>query len=148
MAVFLTVPALAAGGDIVVFYTNDVHTYIDNGVDDENALTYSKVAALKASEENAILVDAGDHIQGTAYGGMDNGATIVRLMDAAGYDAASLAARTVRNCTPHRQTPLYVSSCPVIPCGRSPGRITAAEPSGISSTRRTRRQCIILTSFM
>ncbi len=90
LAVILTVPALAAGGGIVVFYTNDVHAYIDNGVDDENALTYSKVAALKASEENAILVDAGDHIQGTAYGSMDNGAAIVRLMNAAGYDAATL----------------------------------------------------------
>ena len=90
LAAILTVPALAADGDIVVLYTNDVHTYIDNAVDDENGLTYSKVAALKASEENAILVDAGDHIQGTAYGSMDNGATIVRLMNAAGYDAATL----------------------------------------------------------
>lgn len=90
LAVILTVPALAAGEEIVVFYTNDVHTYIDNAVDDENGLTYSKVAALKVSEENSILVDAGDHIQGTAYGSMDNGATIVRLMNAAGYDAATL----------------------------------------------------------
>ena len=90
LTVIFTVPALAAGGDIVVFYTNDVHTYIDNAVDDENGLTYSRVSALKASEANAILVDAGDHIQGTAYGSMDNGATVVRLMNAAGYDAATL----------------------------------------------------------
>lgn len=90
LAVVLTAPALAAGEDIVVFYTNDVHTYIDNAVEDEAGLTYSKVAALKASEENVILVDAGDHIQGTAYGSMDSGATIVQLMNAAGYDAATL----------------------------------------------------------
>ena len=90
LAALLAVPALATDGDTVVFYTNDVHTYIDNAVNDENGLTYSKVAALKASEENAILVDAGDHIQGTAYGSMDSGATIVRLMNAAGYDAATL----------------------------------------------------------
>lgn len=39
LAVVLTAPALAAGEDIVVFYTNDVHTYIDNAVEDEAGLT-------------------------------------------------------------------------------------------------------------
>lgn len=82
--------ALAQEGDITVFYTNDIHTYIDNGVEDANGLTYSKVAALKASEENALLVDAGDHIQGTAYGSMNDGATMIYLMNTAGYDAATL----------------------------------------------------------
>lgn len=89
-ALSFSLTALAAKEDITIFYTNDVHTYIDNAVTDENGLTYSKVAALKASVENAILVDAGDHIQGTAYGSMDNGSTIVRLMNAVGYDAATL----------------------------------------------------------
>ena len=37
-----------------------------------------------------LLVDAGDHIQGTAYGSMDDGATIIELMNAAGYDLATL----------------------------------------------------------
>ncbi len=86
LAVSLAVPAAASSGSIVVLYTNDVHTYIDN----DNGLTYSKVAALKNSIPGAILVDAGDHIQGTAYGGMDKGATIVELMNAAGYDLATL----------------------------------------------------------
>lgn len=76
--------------EITVYFTNDIHSYIDNNVEDENGLTYSKVAALKAGTKNALLVDAGDHIQGTAYGGMDNGATIIELMNAAGYDAATL----------------------------------------------------------
>ena len=34
-------------------------------------------------------MDAGDHIQGTAYGSMDEGASIIQLMNAAGYDAAT-----------------------------------------------------------
>lgn len=80
----MTVPAFAAEDDVVVLYTNDVHTYIDNHV------SYSKVAALKDSMGNAILVDAGDHIQGTAYGGMDKGATIIKLMNAADYDVATM----------------------------------------------------------
>ena len=59
-------------------------------MEEEPGLSYSKVAALKSTTENALLVDAGDHLQGTAYGGMDNGATIIQLMNAAGYDAATL----------------------------------------------------------
>lgn len=70
--------------DIVVLYTNDIHTYIDKDV------TYSRIGALKNSYENVLLVDAGDHIQGTAYGDLDNGETIIELMNAAGYDLATL----------------------------------------------------------
>lgn len=69
--------------EVVIFYTNDVHTYIDGQI------RYSQIAALKASYDNALLLDAGDHIQGTAYGSMDKGETIVELMNAAGYDAAT-----------------------------------------------------------
>ena len=98
MVCSLSGAALAAEGtapaedDVVVLYTNDVHTHIDNNVGEgnENGLTYSKVAAYKDSLDNALLVDAGDTIQGTAYGSMDKGATIIELMNAAGYDVATL----------------------------------------------------------
>ena len=73
-----------AAGGVTVLYTNDIHTYITKD------LTYSKVAAYKDSLENVLLVDAGDHIQGTAYGSMDKGATIAQLMNAVGYDLATL----------------------------------------------------------
>ena len=76
---------------ITILYTNDVHTYIDNEAPE---LTYAHLAALKKSYEDAdmdvLLVDAGDHIQGTAYGAMDEGATIIKLMNEAGYDLATL----------------------------------------------------------
>ena len=75
-------------GDIAILYTNDVHTYIDN------VLSYDVIAAVKAELQNqyeyVLLVDAGDHIQGTAYGSMDKGETIIALMNAAGYDLATL----------------------------------------------------------
>ena len=78
--------------DIVILYTNDVHTYIDNAAG--KGLRYSDVAGyrneLERDYNNVLLVDAGDHVQGTAYGGMDEGATIVKLMEAAGYDLATL----------------------------------------------------------
>lgn len=75
--------------DITVFYTNDVHTYIDKV---SEAFDYAKLATLKKgyNPTNVLVLDAGDHIQGTAYGSMDNGKTIVNLMDAVGYDAATL----------------------------------------------------------
>ena len=76
--------------DVVILYTNDVHTYIDNplsydviaGIRDELQKTYG--------EGNVLLADAGDHVQGTAYGSMDKGDTIIELMNAAGYDVATL----------------------------------------------------------
>ena len=82
-----TEPA-APAEDVVILYTNDVHTYIDSD------LGYDNIAALKdetaALAAGVLLVDAGDHVQGTAYGSMDKGATIVELMNAAGYDLATL----------------------------------------------------------
>ena len=75
--------------DIAVLYTNDIHTYIDG-----EPFGYSELAAIKAQLEaqykDVILVDAGDHIQGTAYGSMDKGESIIKLMNAVGYDLATL----------------------------------------------------------
>lgn len=79
------VPTAAPVSDsITVLYTNDVHTYIDKD------LRYSTVAGYRDTLTNVLLVDAGDHIQGTAYGAMDEGATILQLMEAAKYDLATL----------------------------------------------------------
>ena len=76
--------------DVTILYTNDVHTYIDK---QSPKLTYAAIADLKQSYQNVgkevLLVDAGDHVQGTAYGSMDEGASIIKLMNAAGYDAAT-----------------------------------------------------------
>ncbi len=76
--------------EVTILYTNDVHTYIDKQAPE---LTYAAIAALKQSYQNAgkkvLLVDAGDHVQGTAYGSIDQGASIIELMNAAGYDAAT-----------------------------------------------------------
>ena len=76
--------------DVTILYTNDVHTYIDK---QSPKLTYAAIADLKQSYQNAgkdvLLVDAGDHVQGTAYGSMDEGASIIKLMNAASYDVAT-----------------------------------------------------------
>ncbi|MDY2629658.1 MAG: bifunctional UDP-sugar hydrolase/5'-nucleotidase [Lachnospiraceae bacterium] len=72
--------------NLTILYTNDVHTYLDQ------SLSYADVSGMKKgyedAGENVLLVDAGDHIQGTAYGSMDEGAAVIELMNAAGYDLA------------------------------------------------------------
>ena len=88
----LILPVAAEGDvrseDIVVLYTNDIHTYIDG------PLSYDVVAAIKKDLQTkykyVLLADAGDHIQGTAYGSMDKGSRVIQLMNAAGYDVATL----------------------------------------------------------
>ena len=85
-----TTPATPAppAEDVVILYTNDIHTYIDKDI------SYDVLAGLKAElqkqYENVLLVDAGDHVQGTAYGSMDKGESIIKLMNAAKYDVATL----------------------------------------------------------
>lgn len=95
----LAVPIYAAAQteNITILYTNDIHTYIDNGQAEtgdgqkHDTWSYSRLASLKKSlGENTLLVDCGDHIQGTAYGSMDEGQTITELMKSAGYDLATL----------------------------------------------------------
>ena len=95
-AMAAAVPQASAGwltgkdAAVTILYTNDVHTYIDNK---SPKLTYAAIAALKQGYVDegkpVLLVDAGDHIQGTAYGSMDDGATIIELMNEAGYDVAT-----------------------------------------------------------
>ncbi len=94
LSLAMVLSLVACGGteapkeDVAILYTNDVHTYIDN------PLSYDVIAAikeeLKAQYKNVLLVDAGDHSQGTVYGSMDFGETIIELMNAAGYDLATL----------------------------------------------------------
>ena len=83
-----TTPASKKNNDIAILYTNDIHTYIDG------PLSYDIVAALKEDLSDiyahVLLVDAGDHAQGTAYGSMDQGSSIIQMMNAADYDVATL----------------------------------------------------------
>lgn len=92
LSLAMVLSLVACGGtpkeDVAILYTNDVHTYIDNSI------SYDVIAAvkeeLKTQYKNVLLVDAGDHSQGTVYGSMDFGETIIELMNAAGYDLATL----------------------------------------------------------
>ena len=92
MALSLTVSAAWAdpveqdlAGKTVILHTNDVHGDIAK---------YAKVAALKselkARGADVILADAGDYSQGTIYVSVNKGADAVTMMNAAGYDVATI----------------------------------------------------------
>ncbi len=91
LIVLLSIPVCAANAeksnDIVILYTNDTHAYIDG------PLSFDTIGALKKNLEKqyryVLLVDAGDHLQGTAFGSMDQGASVLQLMNKAGYDLAT-----------------------------------------------------------
>lgn len=91
LIVLLSIPVSAANAeksnDIVILYTNDTHAYIDS------PLSFDTIGALKKNLEKqyryVLLVDAGDHLQGTAFGSMDQGASVLKLMNKAGYDLAT-----------------------------------------------------------
>lgn len=72
--------------DIVILYINDAHANLDR------PLSYDTIGAIKKQLEKeyryVLLVDAGDHLQGTEFGSLDKGATIVQLMNKAGFDLA------------------------------------------------------------
>ena len=79
----------AVAARVTVLHTNDTHSHIDDGL-----VAFSAIAAekdrLSASGEHVILVDAGDHVQGTALGGYDSGRSVIGIMNASGYDVATL----------------------------------------------------------
>lgn len=78
-------PAPTYEGKTIILHTNDVHGAIEG---------YAKVKALKDELEAAgaevILADAGDYSQGTVNVSVTKGADAIDMMNAVGYDVASL----------------------------------------------------------
>lgn len=72
-----------------ILHTNDIHCRVD-----ANNLGYAAVKAvhdsLVSAGENVLLLDAGDFTQGLPLGNLTKGSSMVRLMNAVGYDAATL----------------------------------------------------------
>ena len=73
---------------VVVLYTNDVHCGI------EDAIGYAGLAAYEKAYEKlgyeVILVDNGDAIQGGPIGTLSKGEYIIDIMNAVGYDIATI----------------------------------------------------------
>ena len=88
-AAVAALPCVSQAARVTVLHTNDTHAHIDDGSVAFSAIASEK-ARLAASGENVILADAGDYVQGTALGGFDEGRSVIDIMNAAGYDVATL----------------------------------------------------------
>ena len=76
----------AAGGDIVILYTSDVHCGIDQGFGYAGLQQIRD--SLRARGDTVLLVDDGDAVQGEPVGTMTRGEAIIGLMNALEYDVA------------------------------------------------------------
>ena len=89
LAVLVSLSVHAVPGRVTILHTNDTHAHVDDG-----SVSFSEISAEKArlvaQGEKVILCDAGDYVQGTALGGFDEGRTVIEIMNAAGYDVATL----------------------------------------------------------
>lgn len=76
----------AAGGDIVILYTSDVHCGIDQGFGYAGLQQIRD--SLRARGDTVLLVDDGDAVQGEPVGTMTRGEAIIGLMNELEYDVA------------------------------------------------------------
>ena len=77
---------------VTILYTNDVHAHLS--ADSDGRGGWDNIAAyvkdLKKTQENVLLLDAGDMTQGTAISTIYSGKPIFHVMNAVGYDYAVL----------------------------------------------------------
>lgn len=75
--------------NIKIIHTNDIHgNAIDNG---KSTIGFAKFATYvdetRAQDDNVLVVDAGDMIQGVPFANLEKGESIVKLANEVGYDA-------------------------------------------------------------
>lgn len=73
--------AISGDDTVTIYHTNDMHADVEN-------LSY--VSAIKENTSNALLVDAGDAVQGSALATYTSGDAIVQMMNKSGYDLGTL----------------------------------------------------------
>lgn len=78
----------ASAEKLVILHTNDTHSMIDPDVDDLGGVVRRKVVidSVRAAEDNVLLVDAGDFVQGTLYFNLYRGEVEQKMMNELGYD--------------------------------------------------------------
>ncbi|MDE6049489.1 MAG: bifunctional metallophosphatase/5'-nucleotidase [Paramuribaculum sp.] len=89
------IPALVALGslsayadNLVILHTNDTHSAIDPQKDGTGGILRRKVIvdSVRKANDNVLVIDAGDALQGTLYYTLFGGEVERKLMDAMGYD--------------------------------------------------------------
>jgi 2',3'-cyclic-nucleotide 2'-phosphodiesterase (5'-nucleotidase family) len=80
--------AAETGTNITIVHINDTHAKVFEGKYDGMGIAKvaAKVEALKAENPNTLLLDAGDTFHGTTFATLDEGASIIKVMNAMKYD--------------------------------------------------------------
>lgn len=89
LAALMAVSADASAKKLVILHSNDTHSQIDPVEDtDLGGILRRKVLvdSIRNAEENVLLVDAGDAVQGTLFFTLYRGEVENRMMDSLGYD--------------------------------------------------------------
>ena len=84
VTLLLPVAVLAAGKEIIILHTNDIHCGVTDNLGIDKVSQYKK--DLKKQGYPVALADAGDAIQGAPIGKLSTGESIVKIMNAVGYD--------------------------------------------------------------
>jgi 5'-nucleotidase / UDP-sugar diphosphatase len=77
---------LGADVHITIIHTNDMHA---RAIESKTEIGYSRIATVVAASRASnptLVVDAGDALHGLPFANLEQGASIVKLMNAAGYD--------------------------------------------------------------
>ena len=84
VTLLIPVVVLAAGKEIIILHTNDIHCGITDNLCIDKVAQYKK--DMKKQGHPVALVDAGDAIQGAPIGKLSTGESIIKIMNAVGYD--------------------------------------------------------------
>lgn len=88
----MCVPGMVRGESIVLMHTNDTHSQIYPTDEGTGGVARCKVLidSIRGAEPYALLLDAGDAVQGTAFFNLYKGEVEAMLLNALGYDVVTL----------------------------------------------------------
>ena len=125
--------------DISIIYTSDIHSVIDNVIDEESietSLGYAKVAAYKKNLEAnnyVALVDSGDYLQGEFISTISKGKYIMEAINEMHYDVLTLGEHEFDYGMDTLQTRLNefngdVVSCNISYTGKKENKLNIVQP--------------------
>lgn len=119
LSIFLGTNGLFAQ-DLVILHSNDTHSQIEpQSVGENKGLGgYERrenyIEKVRAEYPNVLLMDAGDYSQGTSYFTLFKGDVEIELMNALGYDVATLGNHEFDNGTAELARRAKMASFPIV----------------------------------
>ena len=91
IAALSVVPVFAKQTVIEILHTNDTHANVkDNGKDSIGFAKFASFIEAEKAEGNVLVLDAGDMFQGLPFANLENGHSIIEIVNQVGYDAMTI----------------------------------------------------------